>query len=124
MADDISLQIDNALNAIFTVTEKSGNLKKELRYEIHETISHLRKLVATLKNELTVKMDKNNKMSIEVKQFKDALDKKSTTPSRLVATSVNRNTALTSHGTVVSATQRNYTPKSSVANMKSGTSSH
>jgi hypothetical protein len=41
MADDVSLQIDNAPNAIVTVTDKSGNLKKELRYEIHETVSHL-----------------------------------------------------------------------------------
>jgi len=43
-------------------------------------------------------------MSIEVKQLKHALDKeKSTTPSRPAATSVNCNTVLTSHGTVVSA---------------------
>jgi hypothetical protein len=69
MADDASLQINNALNAIITVTDKSGKLKKELRYEIHETVSHLRKLVATLKNELTVKTDENNKMSTEVKQL-------------------------------------------------------
>ena len=55
MADDVSLQIDKALNTIVNTTDKSGNLKKELRHEIHETVSKLRKLVSTLKSELLEK---------------------------------------------------------------------
>jgi regulator of replication initiation timing len=90
MADDVSLQIDIAMNAITTATDKSGNLKKEMRHKIHETVSNLRKLVNTLKNELLVKTDENKTMSIEVRQLKEALNKeKPTTPSRQVATSVN-----------------------------------
>ena len=52
MADDVSLQIENALNSILNTTDKSSNLKKELRHEIHGTVSKLRKLFYTLKNEL------------------------------------------------------------------------
>ena len=52
IADDVSLQIENALNSVVKATDKSGNLKKELRHEIQETVSNLRKLFYTLKNEL------------------------------------------------------------------------
>jgi hypothetical protein len=61
MADDVSLQIDNALNVIVNVTEKSGNLKKKPRHQIHETVSHLRKLVVTLKSELLEKKEETKK---------------------------------------------------------------
>ena len=73
MADDVSLQIDNALNAIVNVTDKSGNLKKELNYEIHETVSQLRKLVITLKSNLQETKEAKQKMTLEVKQLKAAL---------------------------------------------------
>jgi len=104
MADDASLQIDNALNTIVNTTDKSGNLKKELRHEIHETVSKLRKLVSTLKNELLEKKEENHKLSMEVKQLKDALDKeKSMTSARQLATSDNSNEVLTSRGTATPA---------------------
>ena len=45
MAEDVSLKIKNALNSIVNTMDKSGNLKKELRHEFHETISKLRKLI-------------------------------------------------------------------------------
>jgi len=61
MADDVSLRINNALNAIVNVTDKSGNLKKELMYEIHETVSQLRKLVVTLKSNLQETKEANQK---------------------------------------------------------------
>ena len=35
MADNVSLQIENALNSIINSTDKSSNLNKELRQEIH-----------------------------------------------------------------------------------------
>ena len=61
MEDDVSLQINNALNAIVNVTDESGNLKKELMYEIHETVSQLRKLVVTLKSNLQETKEANQK---------------------------------------------------------------
>jgi hypothetical protein len=75
------------LNTIVNATDKSGNLKKRLRHEIHETVSKLRKLVFTLKSELIEKKEENHKMSMEIKQLKDTLDKeKSTSSARQVAT--------------------------------------
>jgi len=95
MADDVSFQIENALNSIINSTDKSGNCKKELRQEIHTTVSSLRKLVHSLRNELLDTKQENKKMSMEVKQLKDTLDKeRSTTTARQVATSVNDNVAL------------------------------
>ena len=96
MADDVSLQIENALNSIINTTDKSGNLKKELRQEIHTTVSKLRKLYYALKSELLDSMEANQNMSIEVKQLKDALDKeRATTSARQVATSANGKDVLT-----------------------------
>ena len=83
MADDVSQQIENALNTIVNLMEKSGNLKKELKYLIHETVSYLRKLVFTLKSDLQAKAEENIKTRNEVKQLKDTLEKrKSTTSAR------------------------------------------
>jgi signal transduction histidine kinase len=61
MADHVSLQLDNALNMIVNTVDKSGNLEKELRHNIHETVSKLRKLVFTLKSELLEKKEENQK---------------------------------------------------------------
>ena len=105
MANDVSLQIDNALIVIVNVTERSGNLNKELKHQIQETVSHLRKLVVTLECELLEETETNRKMTIEFKQLKDALleKKKPTTPLKQVATYSNCNTVLTSCGTAASA---------------------
>jgi len=64
--------------------DKSDNLKKELKYEIHETVSQLRKLVVTLKSNLQEIKEANQKMTLEVKQLKEALleTEKPTTQTR------------------------------------------
>jgi peptidoglycan hydrolase CwlO-like protein len=95
MADDVSLQFENALNSIVNSTDKSGNLKKELRQEIHTAVSSLRKLVHSLTSELLDTKQENQKLCMEVKQLKDTLDKdRSTTSARQVVTSINDNVAL------------------------------
>jgi len=105
MADDVCLQIDNALNAIVNVTDTSGNLKKELKYEIHETVSQLRKLVATLKSNIQKTTEANQRMTVEVKQLKEALlEERPTTQPRQVTTSSNCHAVLTSRGTAAHAT--------------------
>ena len=37
MADDVSQQIDDALDAIVKLTDQSANMKKELKKSIHVT---------------------------------------------------------------------------------------
>jgi len=50
MADDVYEEIENALNTIATTTERSGNIKKELKHTIYETVSTLRRLFVKLKD--------------------------------------------------------------------------
>jgi hypothetical protein len=50
MADEVWEQIASALSTIVTTTDKSGNLKKELKIAIAETVSTLRSLLAKLKS--------------------------------------------------------------------------
>ena len=105
MADDVSLQIEKALNSIINSTDKRGNLKKELRQQIHTTVSSLRKLVHSHSSELLDTKQENKKLCTEVKQLKDTLDKeRSTTSARQVATSVNDNVALANSWTTTPAT--------------------
>jgi hypothetical protein len=48
MADDVCESIENAFNIIVSTTERSGNVKKELKQTIFETVSTLRKLIVKL----------------------------------------------------------------------------
>ena len=50
MTVDVNVDIVNALDIISSTTERSGNMKKELKNAIYETASTLRKLFAKLKN--------------------------------------------------------------------------
>jgi len=55
MAEDVSQQVEDALNLIVKPTNESGNLKKELRKSVHENVSNLRNLMFILKNHLNEK---------------------------------------------------------------------
>jgi hypothetical protein len=48
MADDVNEGIENALNVIVSTTGSSGNMKKELKITIFDTVSTLRKLFAKI----------------------------------------------------------------------------
>ena len=48
MADDVSESIENALNITVSTAERSGNIKKELKQTIFETVSTLRNLFVKL----------------------------------------------------------------------------
>ena len=48
MADDVNERIENALNVMVPTTGSSGNMKKELKNTIFDTVSTLRKLVTKL----------------------------------------------------------------------------
>jgi hypothetical protein len=126
MVDDVSQQIENAVNTIVSLTDKSGNLKKELNKSIHETVSNLRNLIFILKSNLLKKTEENNKTRNEVKQLKDTLEKWKSTPSTsLAAPSVTSNTVLTScaqRSTLhLAAARGNCSPKSCAGKVKSGT---
>jgi len=48
IADDVNEGIENALNLIVFTAGSSGNMKKELKTTIFDTVSNLRKLFAKL----------------------------------------------------------------------------
>jgi len=49
MADELKQGIDDALNKIVNTTDQSGNMRKDLKKIIYETVSTLRTLVYKLK---------------------------------------------------------------------------
>ena len=103
MADYVSQQIENALNMIVNTTDKSGNMKKELKKTVYEAVNNLRNLTFILKSNLLEKTE-DNQIRNEVKQLKDTLEKWESTHSvRQVVSSVISSPGLTSSGTVVSA---------------------
>ena len=59
-------QIDDALNKIVKLTDQSRNLKKELKREIHETVSSLRNLIFTLKENLNERTSEKSQLQNEV----------------------------------------------------------
>jgi hypothetical protein len=50
MADETSELIENALNKIVTTTEQSGNMRKDLKNTIFETVSTLRNLFVCMES--------------------------------------------------------------------------
>jgi len=102
MADDVSQRIEDALNLIVNIMDKSGNMKKELKKSVHETVSNLRNLIFALKSDLQEKTEENNRTQNEVNLLKDALQKWEST-TRQVAPSVTSRPGLTSRGTADAA---------------------
>jgi hypothetical protein len=45
MTNEVGDQIENALSFIGSTTEQSGNMRKELKQTIFETVSNLRTLI-------------------------------------------------------------------------------
>jgi hypothetical protein len=104
MADDVSQRIEDALNLIVNLTDKSGNIKKELKESVHEAVSNLRNLIFALKSNLLEKTEENKRTQNKVNLLKDALQKwESTSTTRQVAPSVASRPGLTSRGTEVAA---------------------
>ena len=74
MAEDVSQQVEDALNSIVKLTNESGNLKKELRKSIHENVSNLRNLMFILTNNLNEQTSEILKLQNEVKEAKKLLE--------------------------------------------------
>jgi hypothetical protein len=50
MADDDNSQFESALKTLLDITEKSGNLRKDLKQDIVDSVSILRNIFVNLKN--------------------------------------------------------------------------
>jgi hypothetical protein len=75
MADEVDLQVESALSTLLNTTEKSGNLRKDLKQDIVHSVSILRSIFANLKNsaeehiaQITQLQRKVNKAKVELHQ--------------------------------------------------------
>ena len=67
MADDVDQHVEDALNTLVSITEKSGNLRKDLRNDILESVCALRKAFSKIKTHLENKNEENKKLNEEVR---------------------------------------------------------
>jgi hypothetical protein len=74
MADEVSQNIEHALNKILNTTDQSGNMRKELKKTIFETVSTLRNLFHKMKGMLDEKTRRNKDMENKFNTVKTELD--------------------------------------------------
>jgi uncharacterized coiled-coil DUF342 family protein len=74
MADEVSQNIENALNKIVNTADQSGNMRKELKRTIFETVSTLRNLFNKMKGMIDEKTRRNKQMEKEINTVKTELD--------------------------------------------------
>ena len=67
--------IENALHLVVITTERSRDMKKELKQTIFETVSTLRKLYVKLKTNCDVKISKIRELEAEVGKTKTELQR-------------------------------------------------
>jgi chromosome segregation ATPase len=75
MAEDgVTREIEEALNKIVNTTDQSGNMRKELKKTIFETVSTLRNLFVTLNVQLKEGKSEKARLESELKDTKTILD--------------------------------------------------
>jgi len=75
MADEADEGIENALSLVVLTTERSGNMKKDSRQTIFETVITLRNLFIKLKNNCDEKSSKTSEVEAEVTKVKTELQR-------------------------------------------------
>ena len=75
MADEADEGIENALSLVVLTTERSGNMKKDSKQTIFETVSTLRNLFIKLKNNCDEKSSKTSEVEAEVTKVKTELQR-------------------------------------------------
>ena len=71
MADDVSQHIEDALENLVSITEKSGNLRNDLKQDILVSVSTIRKEIYTMKVHLKSAEEEQKKLREEVKNAKE-----------------------------------------------------
>jgi len=89
MADEEEQQVENAFAILVSITEKSENLRKDIKQDILSSVSTLRKVFAKMKIQLENKSTENNKLSEEVMKVTEEMERtKGGHPTRQVAPSL------------------------------------
>jgi hypothetical protein len=88
MANDVSQRIEEALEKLVSITEKSVNLRKDHKQNIILSVSSLRKEISTMKMQLKNVEDERKKLIVEVRNIKEANPREDTQTTRKVAPSL------------------------------------
>ena len=89
MADEEDQQVENAFDTLVSITDKNGNLRKDLKQDILQSLSTLRKVFAKMKTQLENKNKENKKLSEEVMKVMEEMERTSDShPARQVAPSL------------------------------------
>jgi hypothetical protein len=75
MVDEVDDGLQNALNLVVLNTERSGNMKKDLKQTSFETVTTLRNLFVKMKNSSEVKSSKISELEAEVAKAKKELQR-------------------------------------------------
>ena len=73
MADDVNEGVERALKCLVSVTERSSNLRIDLKQDILEAVSSLRNYFVHLQTNLEAKAAAPKELEREVKQSKDEI---------------------------------------------------
>ena len=76
MANEVNQQLESALDTLLSITEKSGNLRKDLKRDIVDSVSTLRNIFVNLKNSAEEQMAKIDHLESEVKKAKAELQQR------------------------------------------------
>ena len=66
MGDDENQHVEDSFSTLVSITEKSGNLRKDLKNDILESVSTLRQVFSKMKTQLESKSEENKELSKEV----------------------------------------------------------
>jgi len=89
MADDENQEVENAFNKLVSITDKSGNIRKDLKEDILQSVSILMKLFAKMKTRLENKCKENKKLREEVMKITEEMERtRDSYPAREVAPSM------------------------------------
>jgi len=89
MADDENQRVENAFNTLVSITEKSGNLRKDLKNDILESVRTLRKVFSKMKTQLETNSGENKKLSEKfMKVTEEMVRMRDSQPARQVAPSL------------------------------------
>ena len=89
MADDDDQHVENAFGTIVSITDNRGNLRKNLRQGILQSVNTLRKVFAKMKTQLENKSKENKKLNEDVMEVKEEMERtKDSYSARQVAPSM------------------------------------
>jgi len=75
MADDAEDGVEGAFKCLVSITERSGNLRNDLKKEIIKAVSSLRHSFVQVQRNLECKRERNKALELDVKACKEEIQR-------------------------------------------------